>query len=237
MAKAIKAWTLPDGSILEDPKWDANKQAFVGTLVRGGVQLNVPFAVPWSLDLMPQIVKGTRGFFSRTQGEAITRLVQDTATVWGAVVEIGTFAGLSASWIGWAIKSNPADHRVLQCIDPFIGVLGSRVPGPAEWRENLQRIGLIDTVMLHQTHSQTMAPVWKKPISFLFIDGDHGYLGARYDLMMWGKHVLPGGIMTVHDTNRPKFPGITRAIKDVIEPDPSWEPITATRSMSAWRKR
>ncbi len=47
----------------------------------------------------------------------------------------------------------------------------------------------------------------------VFIDGDHGYEGAKQDLEMWGRRVRKGGLILVHDATS-RFPGVVRALKD-----------------------
>lgn len=47
----------------------------------------------------------------------------------------------------------------------------------------------------------------------VFIDGDHGYEGARSDLEHWGRRVRKGGIILVHDATS-RFPGVLRAIRE-----------------------
>lgn len=44
-----------------------------------------------------------------------------------------------------------------------------------------------------------MAQLWTKPISLLFIDGDHSYEGVKSDTLNWEKHVKKGGTILFHD--------------------------------------
>ena len=41
---------------------------------------------------------------------------------------------------------------------------------------------------------------WDKPIDFIFIDSSHTYEGTKAELELWGKWVVPGGMITMHDT-------------------------------------
>ncbi len=47
----------------------------------------------------------------------------------------------------------------------------------------------------------------------VFVDGDHGYAGAKLDLDRWGSRVRKGGIVLVHDAT-PRFPGVVRALRE-----------------------
>lgn len=48
----------------------------------------------------------------------------------------------------------------------------------------------------------------------LYVDGDHTYEGAKFDLEIYGKLVLPGGYILVHDVLHPDYPGVRRAFEE-----------------------
>lgn len=73
--------------------------------------------------------------------------------------------------------------------------------------------------------SETWAAVWRVPIDFLFIDGDHTYEGCKGDILGFGKHVRPGGIIAGHDygewadaiTGEPReFLGVRKAVDEIF---------------------
>lgn len=47
--------------------------------------------------------------------------------------------------------------------------------------------------------SQMVAKLWSKPISLLFIDGDHSYEGVKKDTESWLPHMKKGGTILYHD--------------------------------------
>lgn len=47
--------------------------------------------------------------------------------------------------------------------------------------------------------SQDVAKIWTKPISLLFIDGDHSYEGVKKDTLSWEPLVKKGGTIIFHD--------------------------------------
>ena len=49
--------------------------------------------------------------------------------------------------------------------------------------------------------SQMVAKLWDKPISLLFIDGDHSYEGVKKDTLSWEPFVKKGGTILFHDTD------------------------------------
>jgi hypothetical protein len=43
-----------------------------------------------------------------------------------------------------------------------------------------------------------MAESWERPVSLIFVDGDHSYEGVLRDTR-WIDHLLPGGLVIFHD--------------------------------------
>ena len=41
---------------------------------------------------------------------------------------------------------------------------------------------------------------WSRPISLLWIDGDHEYESARSDFKLWEPHLRPDAVVAFHDT-------------------------------------
>ena len=54
-------------------------------------------------------------------------------------------------------------------------------------------------VLLRQW-SHEAARDWTAPIDFLFIDGDHSWNGMAVDWRDWTPHLVPGGLVALHDS-------------------------------------
>lgn len=55
---------------------------------------------------------------------------------------------------------------------------------------------------------------------FVFIDADHSYEGVKAETLRWLPKVKKGGIMAWHDVgNLPRYPGVEKAIDEVIGMD------------------
>lgn len=74
------------------------------------------------------------------------------------------------------------------------------------------------TFFLHGD-SVAMAEEYKvkinKPISILFIDGDHSYNGCHRDIEAWYPHVKKNGIMFFHDCDE-SSPGVMWAVAEFV---------------------
>jgi len=55
-------------------------------------------------------------------------------------------------------------------------------------------------VVLLREWSHEAARHWTEPIDFLFIDGDHSWTGVERDWRDWSSHVVPGGLVALHDS-------------------------------------
>ena len=47
--------------------------------------------------------------------------------------------------------------------------------------------------------SETVGPYWQGGLGMVFIDGGHSLDAALADYRAWAPHVLPGGILAIHD--------------------------------------
>lgn len=64
---------------------------------------------------------------------------------------------------------------------------------------------------------------WTKPIDHLFIDTSHTYEHTLAELREWGKWVKDHGIISLHDTTAPNYPGVMKAIKKYLGENPTFE--------------
>ena len=141
----------------------------------------------------------------------------------GVIVEIGSFHGLSAVAIA-EVASVP-----VYCIDmwdltfeldfrrqkTFRGGATQRRPdNHAKFKEYVMSHGMQDKIVDIQGISGEIAKAWTRPIGLLFIDGDHSYEGCMLDYNGYGKWVIAGGYLAIHDYNQ-HHPGIEQAVLDI----------------------
>lgn len=55
-------------------------------------------------------------------------------------------------------------------------------------------------------------------IDMLFLDGDHSYEHCLNDIMVWHPRMKKGSIMAFHDYKEPVWPGVTKAIEELLMP-------------------
>jgi len=145
----------------------------------------------------------------------------------GVSVEIGSFKGkstvglaaLSAHFsLGPIVSIDP--HSAPSVTDPDLGEQPSSFPG---FLAALEQSGTRGHVEIHRAASRDVAPGWNRPIRFLWIDGDHTYAGAKSDFDLFAPHLLPGGIVALHDTLH-EFEGPIRVFVEDMLRSPRFGP-------------
>jgi len=116
-------------------------------------------------------------------------------------VEIGSASGLSACYVGLALK-RMGEGR-LYAIDPHTTTDWNdpeAIDSLRMMRENLSKFKVENYVEIIRDYSSNAAKNWTLPIDLLFIDGDHSYEGVKSDWELYAPHVTPFGIVVFHDT-------------------------------------
>ncbi len=131
----------------------------------------------------------------------------------GPLLEIGTYCGKSAVYLGAAARTAGAvvfsvdhhrgseenqagwEHHDATLVDPASGRMDT-----LPWaRRTVTGAGLEDTVVLVVGTSTHVACGWSTPLALLFIDGGHGAEVAWADYRAWTPKVAPGGLLVIHD--------------------------------------
>ena len=161
-------------------------------------------------------------------GESEARLLGTIAACvprGGVIVEIGTFKGKSAVMLAKVAAHYGVGPVV--AIDPHnfdsVGLEAHRTSPEAssfnEFLHNVATAGVRDRLEVHRAYSTEIAAGWNRPISFLWIDGDHTYPGAKADFDGFARHLVGGGVVAFHDALH-EFAGPIRVfVEDVLRSD------------------
>ncbi|MGB8262021.1 MAG: class I SAM-dependent methyltransferase [Terracidiphilus sp.] len=123
----------------------------------------------------------------------------------GAIVEIGSFKGKSTVMV--ARVARHYGLGLVVAIDPHTfnnpELEAHRTTPEAssfeEFLSNLARAGVADQVDVRRDFSANEMRGWSAPIRLLWIDGDHSWHGAKADFDGFLPHVIPGGVVVLHD--------------------------------------
>ncbi len=110
------------------------------------------------------------------------------------MVEIGSFAGKSAACLGRAILDSQS------CMDLGRKLHAIDIQFQPQYDANLSGLGVLGLVNKIQATSLQAADTWSLPISFIYIDGNHGQGHAYADFFVWDMFIVPGGYMALDDT-------------------------------------
>ncbi|MEY2469004.1 MAG: 1-O-methyltransferase [Actinomycetota bacterium] len=131
----------------------------------------------------------------------------------GPLVEIGSYCGKSAIYLGAAARAGATvlfsvdhhrgseenqigwEHHDTDLDDPETG----RMDTLPFFRATLVDAQLEDAVVALVGDSPTIARWWAQPIALLFIDGGHGAEPAWADYRGWTPHIANGGWLAIHD--------------------------------------
>jgi len=80
-------------------------------------------------------------------------------------------------------------------LDPATG----RVDTFSRFRRTLREADLQDTVVPIVARTEVAARGWATPLGLVFIDGGHTFEAAYTDYVSWAPHLVPGGVLLIHD--------------------------------------
>jgi predicted O-methyltransferase YrrM len=152
----------------------------------------------------------------------------------GAIVEIGSWMGLSTAWL--AAGSKAAGRERVHAVDVFDGgpmlkelaVIRNEGTTYHRFTENLEGLGLFDYVEPVIADSSAAARQWTGgAIRLLFIDGDHGYAAVKQDFDLWSPHVAAGGLIVLDDASE-QYPGAADHLH--------WQPVLRAGKTQTLRK-
>jgi predicted O-methyltransferase YrrM len=159
-----------------------------------------------------QVADDAKGFMPPEEAEALWDAAWAMAPE-GVILEIGTYCGKSATWLGAAAQQrggrvvtvdhhhgseeNQAgwEHHDPSLVDPETGQMDT-LPF---FRRTMHAAGLEDAVTAIVGSSTTVASIWSTPLAMLFIDGGHAEEHAQNDYTGWAGFVQPRGVLAIHD--------------------------------------
>lgn len=160
---------------------------------------------------LPCDMSDVKGFLHEAEADALHRHALASGAL-GPVLEIGSYCGRSSIYLGLACQRR---QRSLFALDHH---RGSEEHQPGEWfhdpaladgaggvdtftefRRNIDRAGLRDTVVPLVANSESASRDWQTPLGMVFIDGGHSLDAALTDYRCWVSHIVRGGVLAIHD--------------------------------------
>lgn len=157
-------------------------------------------------------VSNVKGFLDQEEALRLYDLALEASKL-APCLEIGSYCGKSAIYLGSACRENSA---VLFSIDHHTGS-EEQQPGQEYFDPDLldQETGKIDTLRLFRKtitdfnldntvvpiigRSEIIGRAWNTLLGLIFVDGSHAYQSVLNDYRIWARHVRPGGYLVFHD--------------------------------------
>ena len=161
---------------------------------------------------LPLDIERVKGCLENVEGEALYRHALAVAPL-GPCLEIGSYCGKSTVYLGTACRRSGS---VLYALDHHRGS-EEHQPGELyhdpdlydsrngvfdsfpEFRRTVSLANLEDTVVPIVTTSAIASRGWATPLAMVFIDGGHSLKAALCDYGAWACHIVPQGILAIHD--------------------------------------
>ena len=161
---------------------------------------------------LQQAADGATGFMPSDEGIELFQQACSALTH-GPALEIGTYCGKSAIYLGAAASLVggtvlTVDHHLgseehqpgweyhdTTLVDPA----SNRFDTLGRFRRTLTGAGLEEQVVAIVGRSTTVAALWNTPLALLFVDGGHTDEAAQNDYSGWARWVMSGGRLLIHD--------------------------------------
>jgi predicted O-methyltransferase YrrM len=165
--------------------------------------------------------RAAKGFMPEEEGALLHRTAV-AHLVAGPALEIGTYCGKSAIWLGAAARATGStvftldhhrgseenqagwEHHDSSLVDAESGLMDT-LP---VFRRTVERAGLEEQVVAVVGRSVTVSRHWRTPVALLFIDGGHAEEHAQNDYTGFARWVRRDGVLVIHDVfERPEDGG------------------------------
>ncbi len=159
-----------------------------------------------------KLIEEVKGFLDEVEGTHLYDIALKASKM-GPCLEIGSYCGKSAIYLGRACQENNGTlfsidhHRGSEEQQPGEGYFDPDLYDPrfgkidtcSIFRQTLEKAKIEDTVVPIASKSEVVARFWATPLSLVFIDGGHAFETAYTDYNCWAGHIMPNGYLLIHD--------------------------------------
>lgn len=183
------------------------------------------------------IVEPLGGFLSIKEA-GILHWAASTWPVPGPVLELGVYEGRSTVVLAHAGRQVHAVDAWSLEVDDLSAYGGGQTPAGEVFQRfiaNIRRAQVEARITIHRGHTHVVGKQWDIPGAILFIDAGHTYADVRGDLELWTPHMLPGGLLLMHDVLGDTYLDVTRAAGELLRQ--GWRAVASAGSIVAFTRR
>lgn len=156
------------------------------------------------------------------------------------IVNIGTYCGKSTAFLASGTKQKvyAIDLWDLRAVD-YKPTENDKRRGYHQrasygaFVANMRKYGLTNVIPV-KGDSREISKVWNMPLGALFIDGDHRFDWVKSDYDLFGKFIVPGGYLALHDI---VIGHVQRLVDEVIAPSGLWTDIEIVETLWVARRK
>lgn len=149
--------------------------------------------------------------FERLYLDAVRRASDDAH-----FVEVGVWQGKSTAFLATEIYNSGKRIR-LDAVDHFKGSAEHRNVPPNLAGVAANNLRAFDFCKLVKLPSLEASKQYEDAsLDFVFLDGSHDYANVRADITAWRPKVKPGGMLAGHDYGSRSFPGVRKAVDELV---------------------
>lgn len=125
------------------------------------------------------------------------------------IIEVGVHRGRTTR----VLLDNSEAH--VWCVDSWAG---ARARHEQVFTKNIRKgkgrvtVMAMSSLAAARSLGRSHGPVF----DMVFIDASHEYAGVRADILAYRKLVRPGGLLCGHDYSRRSWPGVVRAVNELV---------------------
>ncbi len=182
------------------------------------------------------IVDRTKGFLSIKEAG----LLYWAASQWpmvGPVLELGSFEGRSTivfAYAGRQVYAVDAWSLDVADLSSYDGGVTSANSSLERFTTNLRLAHVADRVSVQRGFTHDVGRGWQIPGALLFVDAGHTYADVKGDLDIWTPHLLPGGLLLMHDVLGDVHLDVTRAASELLKQ--GWQVAASAGSIVAFTR-
>jgi predicted O-methyltransferase YrrM len=157
----------------------------------------------------------------------------------GAIVELGSGTGLATCYL--ARGAQTMRREKVTAVDTFDGTSLPEFKDEAGgsmaevYLRNIAAAKVADHIETVMKPPESAFDGWDGPIRLLFIDGDHSYEATKAKFEGWTRHIVPGGIIALHEATNQA--GVAKLLKEVLAAENTCEFVLSVNSMVVLQKK
>ncbi len=163
------------------------------------------------------IVDSIGGFLSAKEAGLLHWAASESPP--GPVLELGSYEGRSTvvfALAGRHVHAIDAWSLEVDDLSAYDGGMTSANSVLDRFKQNIRRAQVEAQISIHRGLTHEVGRRWNIPGTILFVDAGHTYADVKGDLEIWTPHLLPGGVLIMHDVLGDVYLDVTRAASELL---------------------